>query len=185
MKIAVYLGSSYGSQRIFADGAKQLGRLIGEHGDTLVYGGASVGLMNELAQSALDHGAAVIGVMPRFMIDVNKQRNDLNELIVCKTMSERRNQMKELADGYIALPGGPGTLDEISEIISDSRLHLVQGRIALLSLNGYYAPLKKQFDDMVSNGFMEPMDNLRFARTVQEGYDWIKGESMGRQEKTK
>ena len=100
-------------------------------------------------------------------------------------MSERRNQMKELADGYIALPGGPGTLDEISEIISDSRLHLVQGRIALLSLNGYYAPLKKQFDDMVSNGFMEPMDNLLFARTVQEGYDWIKGESMGRQEETK
>lgn len=185
MKIAVYLGSSYGRQPAFKDAARQLGRLIARNEDTLIYGGASVGLMNELAQGALEQGGNVIGVMPRFMIDVNKQRNDLNELIVCKTMSERRNKMKELADGYIALPGGPGTLDEISEIISDSRLHLVQGRIALLSLNGYYAPLKKQFDDMVSNGFMEPMDNLLFARTVREGYDWIKGESMGRQEDTK
>ena len=98
MKIAVYLGSSYGSQRIFVDGAKQLGRLIGEHGDTLVYGGASVGLMNELAQSALDHGAAVIGVMPRFMIDVNKQRNDLNN----KNIPEFDKRLKEFCDenGY-------------------------------------------------------------------------------------
>ncbi|MEE8808798.1 MAG: TIGR00730 family Rossman fold protein [Lactimicrobium sp.] len=175
MKIAVYLGSSYGRQPAFKTAARELGSLIGKHHDTLIYGGASVGLMNELAQGALEQGGQVIGIMPRFMVDVGKQRNDLSQLVICETMSERRDRMKEVADGFIAMPGGPGTLDEISEVISDSRLHLLPGRIALLSLNDYYAPLKKQFDDMISNGFMEPMDNLLFAQTVQEGYDWVTG----------
>lgn len=156
MRIAVYLGSNTGNDPQYAKAAGELGDWIAENHHTLVYGGARLGLMNILAEHALAKGGKVIGVMPKFMIARERQKNDLNELIVTEDMSSRKKKMMDLADAYLAMPGGPGTLEEISEVISASRLGLLQDRPCMcLNLNGYYDVLQTFLKQMKDAGFVE------------------------------
>ena len=171
MKIAVYLGSNQGKDPEYAEAAGQLGDWIVEQGHTLVYGGARLGLMNIVAQHALEHGGQVIGAMPQFMIAHSRQREDLSEMIITKDMSSRKKKMMDLADAYIAMPGGPGTLEEISEVISSSRLGLLNRKPCMcLNLSGYYDVLKTMLVQMENEGFVEKseLENVYFPASVKE-----------------
>lgn len=170
MKIAVYLGSTLGNDPAFEETARAVGTWIGRHGHTLVYGGAGVGTMKVLAEAAHENGAYVIGVMPEFMIEAGKNADFLDELHTTKTMEERRTQMIALSDAYMALPGGPGTLDEISEVISDRKLGLVEGDIILFSVNGYYDALEEMLQHMTKSGFYpeEYAEKVMFVHTMEE-----------------
>ena len=161
MNIAVYLGSSFGQDPIFRESIRELGEWIAEHGHTLIYGGSKIGLMGVLAESAAEHGGSVIGVEPQFFVDQVMQYEKLTKLIVTQTMPERKTEMIRLSDAFIAFPGGVGTLEEISEVISLLRLDMLQaedGRektVMLYDLNGFYEPLRRLIRSMTENGFLE------------------------------
>ena len=161
MNITVYLASSTGNDPKFEAAVKELGTWIGASSNTLIYGGSKTGLMGELAQSVLQAGGKVIGVEPQFFIDEEYQYEGLTQLIVAKDMAERKQKMIELADAYVALPGGPGTLDEISEVICLARLGIENKACVLFDTDGYYQALKKIFEEMVEVGFSEKEDFKR------------------------
>lgn len=152
MNITVYLGANLGNNNNYAVAAEELGAWIGSNGHRLIYGGSESGLMGILAKSALDAGAEVIGVEPRFFIDAELQYDDITELIVTETMAERRTRMIELGDAFIAFPGGTGTLEEISEIMSMSSLGHTEAPCIIYNLDGYYDHLKALIDTMVDAG---------------------------------
>ncbi len=170
MNIAVYLGSTTGNDPMYADAAAALGDWIGTNHHTLVYGGAGVGTMKILADHVRQNQGYLIGVMPRFMIEMGRGYNDLDEQIQTDTMSERKAKMIELGDAFIAMPGGPGTLEEISEVISLVRLRQKNAQCILLNLDGYYDDLMRQFQKMISAGFLMESDYqlIHFADTLEE-----------------
>lgn len=155
MNIAVYCGSSAGNQEAYAAGARALGKMIAEHGHTLVYGGSNTGLMGAVADAALDAGGRVIGVQPNVPLIQSRKHPRLTENIETETMAERRSKMIELADAYVALPGGIGTLDEISEVMVLQHLGIVDAPIVFVDTDGYYQPLRAVFRHMLEQGFCE------------------------------
>lgn len=154
-KIAVFCGSSVGFDPVYKQAAVQLGNAFVKRDITLVYGGGKIGLMGVLAQTILNQGGKVIGVIPEPL--KKKEVVDLNvtELIVTQTMSERKVVMSKLSDGYISLPGGFGTLDELFEGITMSQLHIEEKPNALLNTNGYYNHLLSQIERMIADGFVK------------------------------
>lgn len=136
--IAVFCGSSYGDNPVFKDAAQELGKVLAEQNVNLIYGGASVGLMGELADSTLFHGGKVFGVIPQSLIDKEIAHTSLTKLIVVSSMHERKEKMAELSDGFIALPGGPGTIEEFMEIFTWSQLGFHQKPCGLLNIDHYY-----------------------------------------------
>lgn len=168
--ISVYLGASPGKNPLYAEKVKELGRWIGDSGYRLVYGGSKIGLMGMLAESALEAGAYVIGVEPQFFIDSVLQLDKLDELIVTRNMSERKAKIIELADIFIAFPGGTGTLEEISEIMSAVSLKLIEGVCIVYNLNGYYDHLEALLDHMTEEGLVTPenREKIHFCRTLPE-----------------
>ena len=153
MNIAVYCGSSSGNDPKFLESARTLGRWIGENGHTLVYGGANKGIMGELADTVLKSGGRVIGVLPRVMLIQERKHTGLTEYIETTSMAERKTRMIELADAFIALPGGIGTLDEITEVMTLTSLGITKNPIVLYDADGYYQPLKAVLDNIVNKGF--------------------------------
>ena len=139
-----------------------MGRWIGESGNRLVYGGSSVGLMGVVSRAALDAGAEVDGVEPQFFIDAGVEQHDLTNLYIVQTMAERKTKMIELGDVFVAMPGGVGTLEEISEIASRVRLNLGQDVCYLLNVDGFYEPLRAQLELMEREGFISPEDSRRY-----------------------
>ena len=170
MNITVYLGAMEGNSPSLKGAIQELGKWIGQSGNTLVYGGSKSGLMGELADSALSAGANVIGVEPQFFIDAVVQHERLTQLIATKDMSERKAKMIELGDAFIAFPGGTGTLEEISEIISRVTLGLTTSPCILYNLNGYYDHLKNLLDHMVACGLANPdkLKGVYFANNLEE-----------------
>lgn len=168
MNIAVYCGSGIGNQDAYRDAAEEIGARIGSAGDTLVYGGGRCGLMGVVSDAALSHGGKVIGVMPRFMVEREIAQPHCTEFILTDTMPQRKTKMIQLSDAFVALPGGPGTLEEISEVISLARLGRHSHPCILANIDGYYDPLKEQFDRMTAVGFLAPDDRKKvcFADTV-------------------
>ena len=142
MNITVYLGANEGNDPSFRQAVEELGRWIGKSGNALVYGGSKSGLMGALAASALAAGAEVTGVEPEFFISESFQMEGLTELIVTKDIPERRTKMIELGDAFIAFPGGTGTLEEVSEVMSKLALKQIDAPCVLYNLNGYYEGLK-------------------------------------------
>lgn len=159
MNIAVYCGSNPGANPAFIEAASQLGKWIGETGNALVYGGSSIGLMGAVSRATLEAGGEVFGVEPGFFIEAGVAQHDLTELIVVDTMEERKAKMIELADVFVALPGGVGTLEEISEIMSRQRLRLCLGPCYFLNLNGFFEGLRTLVAAMVENHFLDPQDS--------------------------
>ncbi|MHC1706773.1 MAG: TIGR00730 family Rossman fold protein [Bacteroidales bacterium] len=154
--ICVFCGSSTGSDPVYSDAASELGSAIAAAGFRLIYGGASVGIMGILADSTLKVKGEVIGVIPSFFSKKEIAHNNLSELIFVESMHERKLKMAELSDGFIALPGGYGTLDELFEMLTWSQLDLHQKPIGLLNVKGYFDPLISLFDKMTEEKFLKP-----------------------------
>ena len=176
MNITVYLGASEVRSDELNNVATELGAWIAKSNHTLIYGGSKMGLMGKLALSAINGGAHVIGVEPQMFMDKELQLDSLPELIVTENMSERKTRMIELGDAFIAFPGGTGTLEEISEIISQSTLGLANAPCILYNLNGYYDHLKAQFEKMIEMELStkERQQNIYFADTLTEIEEIIK-----------
>lgn len=178
MHITVYCGASLGNNLAHKQAAYQLGKWIAERQHTLVYGGGKVGLMGEIADSVLAHGGKVIGVMPTFLQERELAHPELTQMISVKTMPERKLKMIELGDAYIALAGGPGTLEEIVEVISWARIGQNNNPCILFNNDGYYDALAAFFDNMVEQGFLTQTDrnktlfsdNLAEIETFIENY---------------
>lgn len=170
MNITVYLGAREGNNPRYKEETALLGQWIGENGHTLVYGGGRVGLMKILADSVLKHGGRVTGVIPGFMVRAGRKHAGLTKTYVTDTMRERRAKMIELGDIYIAMPGGVGTLDEISEVISDQRLGLHHSFCVFYNCEGYYEPIKQMLENMIRAEFLyrENPERILFAETMPE-----------------
>ena len=170
MNIAVYLGALEGNDPMLAEAVRELGMWIGNSGNTLVYGGSKTGLMGMLAESTLSSGGNVIGVEPQFFIDKEFQYDGLTELIITKDISERKNKMIELGDAFIAFPGGTGTLDEITEIMTKVALKQINTPCIVYNLNGYYDSLKVLLDHMIEMGLStsDKQEKIYFANNLSE-----------------
>jgi uncharacterized protein (TIGR00730 family) len=154
MRVAVYLGSSLGSRPEFADAAAATGRLLAEAGVGLVYGGGAVGLMGVLADAALAAGGEVIGVIPDGLFAAEVAHQGLTRLEVVQSMHERKARMAELADGFAALPGGLGTLDELIEVLTWLQLRLHGKPVVLLDVDGFWEGFLQFVDGLVEVGFV-------------------------------
>ncbi len=176
MNITVYCGASVGNNDIYRKYAYEFGKWIAKRNDTLVYGAGNIGLMGVIADSVLQNGGDVIGVIPTFLIERELAHDKLTQTIVVDTMSERKLKMIELGDCYIALPGGPGTLEEIAEVISWARLGQNKNPCILFNVNGYYDYLKNYFDNMVLEGFLSKEDrsSVLFTDSFDEIDKFIK-----------
>lgn len=155
-RVCVFCGSSPGSHAEYGVAAGRLGRALAEEGIGLVYGGASVGLMGRLADTVLAAGGEVIGVIPRALVEQEVAHHGLVDLRVVGSMHERKALMADLADGFVALPGGLGTLDELFEILTWAQLGLHSKPIGLLDVRGYFAPLLAFLDGAVAARFIAP-----------------------------
>jgi uncharacterized protein (TIGR00730 family) len=152
--ICVYCGSSPGRLPVFREAAQKLGTEIASRGINLVYGGASVGLMGEVARAALAGGGKVTGVIPQSIADQEVAFMGLDDLIVVKSMHERKARMAELADGYIALPGGYGTFEEFFEVLTWAQLGMHTKPCGLLNVENYYGQLLAFLDHAVQEMFI-------------------------------
>ena len=154
MRVAIYLGSSLGSRPEFADAAAATGRLLAEAGIGLVYGGGAVGLMGVLADAVLAAGGEVIGVIPDGLFAAEVAHQGLTRLEVVQSMHERKARMADLADGFAALPGGLGTLDELIEVLTWLQLRLHGKPVVLLDVDGFWEGLVRFVDGLVEVGFV-------------------------------
>ena len=156
--MAVYCGASKGNNSIYEESAKQLGKWLIEQQYTLVYGGGKSGLMGTIADIVLENDGKVIGVMPTFLMARELAHPNLTEMYLVADMHERKRKMIDLADCYLALPGGPGTLEEITEVISWSRIGEHKNPCIFFNVNGYYDYIATFFDQMVLEGFFSKED---------------------------
>lgn len=166
MRVAIYLGSSPGRRPEFAAAAAETGRALAEAGLGIVYGGASVGLMGYLADAALAAGGEVIGVIPDGLFADEIPHKGLTRLEVVHSMHERKARMAQLADGFAALPGGLGTLEELLEVLTWQQLRLHGKPIALLDVGGFWDGLLGFVDALVEHGFVPPASRSRVVRAA-------------------
>jgi uncharacterized protein (TIGR00730 family) len=155
--ICVFCGSASGRAPTYTAAARELGQLLAKRGIGLVYGGGNVGLMGELADSVLDAGGRAIGVIPQQLVDREIAHGGLTELHVVENLHQRKALMAELADAFLTLPGGVGTMEELFEVWSWGRLGLHSKPCGLLNVNGYFDSLRTLTDQMVTEGFLEPV----------------------------
>jgi uncharacterized protein (TIGR00730 family) len=153
-RICVFCGSSSGESPVYLESATRVGEILAREGLGLVYGGSRVGLMGRLADSVLEHGGEVIGVIPRALVNREVAHGGLTELRIVASMHERKAVMAELSDAFIALPGGLGTLEELFEVVTWSQLGLHQKPSGVLDVRGYYQPLIAFLDHAVNEGFL-------------------------------
>lgn len=156
MRICVYCASSEYCDRVYHDAANALGRTLAEAGATIVYGGGATGLMGALADAALAAGADVIGIIPRFMVEVEWQHPGVGNMQIVEDMRERKHRLLTGSDAVVALPGGCGTLEELFEAITLKRLGLYTNPIILLNVNAFYTPLERFMEQMIEQRFMNP-----------------------------
>jgi uncharacterized protein (TIGR00730 family) len=170
MNITVYLGANEGKDPQLKTAVRELGSWIGSEGHRLIYGGSKCGLMGELAESVLLAGGEVVGVEPQFFLDAGLVHDGITQTIATETMAERKVIMMDLADAYIALPGGSGTLDEISEVIVLAALGKHGKPCILYNKAGFYEPLMALYCKMRDAGFMtdEAVNLIRMASTPEE-----------------
>ena len=152
--IALYCGSRPGNNPIYRETAIHLAKGLAEHGFGIVYGGASIGLMGQVADTVTEHGGDVVGVIPEFMLDYEIAHNHLTELHIVHSMHERKAMMAERASAFVALPGGFGTFEEILEVATWGQLNQHQKPMMLYNVNGFYDALIAQLDHAVTEGFL-------------------------------
>ena len=169
MKICVFCGSSLGNSKVYKEAAIKLASYFADNNISLVYGGANVGIMKVLADVMLENNKEVIGVMPKTLVEKEVAYFGITEMIVVETMAERKEKMLELSDGFIALPGGLGTLDELAEILIFNQLRISDKPMGILNVNGYFDHLLKFVDHAVAEGYVrdEHRNNLIVADDIE------------------
>lgn len=188
--ICIFCGSSSGSDVVYTKKARELALLLAQKQVVLVYGGSNVGLMRVIADTMMDAGGKVIGVMPHSLINREVAHTAISEFHEVNTMSERKALMDQLSDAFIAMPGGIGTMDELFEVMSWNQLEIIDKPVALFNVNGYYDHLIKFLDHSVNQRFIKPEhfrnlicesdENLLLERIENyepvkvEGGKWIK-----------
>lgn len=172
MNITVYCGALEGANPEYVNRARELGEWMAENGHTLVYGAGNAGMMGAVSDGVIENGGKVIGVTPNFFVKAEVTRDDLTELIVPENMNERKAVMIELGDAFIALPGGTGTLDEISEVIALKRLGKlgeINKPVMIYNVEGYYNRLFEYFDDMLASDYCEETDRNNIIEVRELG----------------
>lgn len=153
-RITVFTGSRHGNTAVYSAAVQQFARTVAGHGYGVVFGGGNVGLMGVLADTALDAGAEVIGVMPESMMASEVPHPGLTQLDIVPNMHARKARMAQLGDAFVALPGGAGTLEEVFEIWTWQQLGLHTKPVALLNVDGFWEPLLTMIDHMTTHGFI-------------------------------
>ncbi len=169
-RVCVYCGSKTGNNPAFTEQAKQLGHILASNKVGLVYGGGSVGMMNEIANATLSRGGQVHGVIPQHLYDLEVAHKQLTALHITDTMHERKAMMAELSDAFIALPGGFGTFEELMEAITWLQLDIHGKPVTIFNIDGYYDKLIQFIDHAVESGFITNgnRNSLKVANTVQD-----------------
>lgn len=170
MNITVYLGANEGNDPALKQAVWELGTWIGESDNDLIYGGSKVGLMGVIAESVLRAGGKVTGVEPQFFMEKELQYDAVTHLIVTETMAERKTKMIELGDVFVAMPGGTGTLEEISEVMSLLALDRLEAPCILYNLHGYYDSLQQLLDRMIAADLSSEyrQRNIYFVKNLDE-----------------
>jgi len=153
-RICVYCGSSSGGRAVYADAARDLAYVLVQHDIELVYGGADKGIMGVIADAVLEQGGKVHGVMPKMLCEKELAHGGLTELHIVSSMHQRKTMMAALSDGFIAMPGGYGTLEEIIEIVTWGQLQFHDKPCGLLNVDGYFDHLLKYLDHATAQGFL-------------------------------
>jgi uncharacterized protein (TIGR00730 family) len=156
-RVCAYCGANPGRDGMYVEAARAFGRQLVANGQGLVYGGGSTGLMGTVADAVLEAGGEAIGVIPAALQSRELGHTGLSELHVVDTMHERKALMAELSDGFVAMPGGMGTLEELSETLTWAQLGIHPKPCGLLDVGGYWQPLVALFDEMVDQGFLKPL----------------------------
>ena len=154
--LSVFCGSKTGVNPHYRAVAERLGIIMAERGIRLVYGGGNIGLMGIIADTVMDAGGEVIGVIPDFLMKFEVGKTNVNELIVVDSMHERKKRMFELSDGVVVLPGGLGTLDEAFEVITWKQLRQHDKPIVIVNVDNYWAPFEALVQNMIDHGFAHP-----------------------------
>jgi uncharacterized protein (TIGR00730 family) len=177
MNICVYCGSSSGRQPYFAEQAKLLGTQLAARDIGLVYGGGRIGLMGVVADAVLDSGGRAYGVIPQHLVDMETAHRGLTELDIVESMHLRKARMEELSAGFIVLPGGLGTFEEVFEILTWNQIGLIAKPVVFLDVEDYFVPLFQSFEHMIDAGFINPFcrELLRRAVSVEEAIDIASG----------
>lgn len=170
MNVTVYGGAHPGSDPAYVKAAEDLGRLLARGGHTVVYGGGAIGMMGGLSHGALEEGGSVIGVIPRFMVEREWANPRVADMRMTETMAERKTMMLELGDVFVAMPGGTGTLEEITEALSRCNLGLMHTKCIFLNIGGYYEPLRTMLQAMYEADYLagHELANAVFADSVDE-----------------
>ena len=173
--LCVYCGSNSGSNPAYAEAAVALGGRLARDGIRLVYGGGNIGLMGTVADAVLAAGGEVTGVIPKQLVDMEVAHLGLSELEVVGSMHERKSRMFDLADGFVALPGGFGTLEEIVEMLTWRQLGIGNKPCAILDVEGYWSPLVAMMDRMVEDRFLHPGQraDLWTGRDIDDMLAWM------------
>lgn len=173
--LCVYCGSNSGNNPAYTERAMALGMQLARRGIALVYGGGNVGLMGVVADAALESGGEVIGVIPEQLVNWEVAHRGVTRLEVVGSMHERKARMFELADGFLALPGGFGTMDEMFEMLTWRQLGLGRKPCAFLDIAGFYQPLIAMMDKMVAERFLHPdqRDDLWHGDDIDSMFDWM------------
>lgn len=161
-KICIFCGSSMGFDPIYKEKAAELGHVLADHGCELLFGGGSVGLMKVIADVMMERGCKVTGTITKHLLDMHVGHDGIDELIVVESMAERKKILEDMADGFIALPGGIGTMDEFFEAYVLSQLRVFDKPVALYNVNGYYDGIVAFIKHIADEGFMrrEHAENL-------------------------
>jgi uncharacterized protein (TIGR00730 family) len=154
--VCVFCGSSLGARPSYTDTARRLARYLLEKGISLVYGGANVGLMSILADTMLEGGGKVIGIMPKSLVEKEVAHTSLTEMHIVKGMQERKALMAKLSDAFITLPGAYGTLDELFEVLTWNQLGIIKKPVGILNTGGYFDCLLEMLEHAVSEKFLRP-----------------------------
>lgn len=177
MRICVYCGSSTELDVVYIEAARELGRLIAARGHSLVYGAGNIGLMGELAAAVKEAGGHVTGVIPQRLVAYGLASEHIDELIVTETMAERKAIMESKAQGFIALPGGFGTLEELFQVLTLKQLHYLQAPIVLLNIAGFYDALLGCLEQLYAQHFARAEARMSYlvASSAAEALDEIEG----------
>ena len=169
-RIAVFCGSSSGTNEVYIEGVRKLGVALAEQNIHLVFGGGKVGLMGVLADAVLAAGGEAIGVIPGFLNIREVAHEDVTELITVSSMHERKALIHDMSDGFIALPGGFGTLDELFESLTWGQLGIHQKPVGILNINGYFSQILSAMDRMVDEGFLKGInrDMVLVSERIEE-----------------
>ena len=161
-KICVFCGSSMGFNPVYREKAAELGRVLADNGCELLYGGGSVGLMRVIADVMKERGCRVTGTITQHLMNMHVGHSEIDEMIVVETMAERKKVLEDMADGFIVMPGGIGTMDEFFETYVLSQLRVFDKPVALFNVDGYYDGIVQFIDHIAKEGFMrkEHADNL-------------------------